>query len=87
MMSKYKKRPVIVDAVMWDGDEDKMEAFITIDWGIANDENDLVIFVEMERRLARLGDYVIKNTDGRFRTCSAGLFALYYEEVKDEPSI
>jgi hypothetical protein len=80
-MIKYRKKPVIVDAVRWDGDEGKMVDFITTDWGIANDEEDIVIFVGMERRIAKLGDYIIKNTDGRFRTCSAGMFALYYEEV------
>jgi hypothetical protein len=83
-MGKYRKKPVIVDAVMWDGDEDKMEAFITTDWGIANEENDLVIFVGMERRVAKLGDYVIKDDDGEYRTCYAGMFALYYEEVKKD---
>ena len=80
-MTKYRKKPLIIDAVVWDGDEDKMEAFMTIDWGIANEENDLVIWVDMERRIAKLGDYVIRSDNGEFRVYNSRLFPLMHEAV------
>ena len=83
-MGKYRTKPVVVEAMEWDGDEVRMEDFITITWGIANNNEDLVIFSQDGDMFASVGDFVIQGIQGEFYTCKAGMFDLIYEEVDDE---
>ena len=78
---RYRKLPVIIDAVIWDGDEDKIEAFLETDWGIANDENELIIFTLEGDMLANIGDYIIKGVQGEYYPCKPDIFAATYEAV------
>jgi len=80
-MTKYRKKPVVIDAVIWDGSAVKMEAFLHTDWGIANDKDDLVIFTLEGDMFASIGDYIIKGVQGEFYPCKPDIFALTYEEV------
>ena len=78
---RYRKLPVIIDAVIWDGSAVKMEAFLHADWGIANGELDLVIFTLEGDMLANIGDYIIKGVQGEYYPCKPDIFASTYEAV------
>ena len=78
---RYRKLPVVIDAVIWDGDEDKIEAFLETEWGIANDENELIIFTLEGDMFASIGDYIIRGVQGEFYPCKPDIFAATYEVV------
>ena len=79
---KYRKKPVVVEAVRWNGNNHKevidfAENKIWFDglgniW-IATLEGDMV---------AKTGDYIIKGVQGEFYPCKPDIFAETYEEVE-----
>lgn len=79
---KYKKKPVVVEAVRWNGNNykeviDFAENKIWFDrlgniW-IATLEGDM---------MAKKGDYIIKGVQGEFYPCKPDIFAETYEEVE-----
>ena len=79
---KYRKKPAVVEAVLWNGDNykeviDFAENKICFDalgniW-IATLEGDM---------LAKKGDYIIKGVQGEFYPCKPDIFAETYEEVE-----
>lgn len=80
---KYRKKPVVIEAVRWDGNNHKevigfAENKIWFDslgniW-IATLEGDMV---------AQKGDYIIKGVQGEFYPCKPDIFAKTYEAIKD----
>jgi hypothetical protein len=80
-MTAYRTKPVLIEAVEWDGNHSTMAAFLQTDWGIANDKEDLVIFSLDGNMFASIDDFVIRGVQGEFYTCKAGLFDLIYEEA------
>lgn len=79
---KYRKKPVVIEAVLWNGDNykeviDFAENKILFDalgniW-IATLEGDMI---------AKKGDYIIKGVQGEFYPCKPDIFAETYEEVE-----
>ena len=79
---KYRKKPVVVEAVRWNGNNHKevidfSENKIWFDrlgniW-IATLEGDM---------MAKKGDYIIKGVKGEFYPCKPDIFAETYEEVE-----
>lgn len=79
---KYRKKPVVIEAVLWNGDNykeviDFAENKIWFDalgniW-IATLEGDMI---------AKKGDYIIKGVQGEFYPCKPDIFAETYEEVE-----
>jgi hypothetical protein len=79
---KYRKKPAVVEAVLWNGDNykeviDFAENKIWFDalgniW-IATLEGDMI---------AKKGDYIIKGVQGEFYPCKPDIFAETYEEVE-----
>ena len=83
-MNKYRKLPVVIEAVVWDGSVDKMESFLTIDWGIANAKGELVILTLEGTMYASIGDYIIKGVQGEFYPCKPDIFKATYEKLKEQ---
>ena len=79
---KYRKKPVVVEAVQWNGNNykeviDFAENKIWFDalgniW-IATLEGDMV---------AKKGDYIIKGVQGEFYPCKPDIFEETYEELE-----
>lgn len=79
---KYRKKPVVVEAVQWNGNNHKevidfAENKIWFDalgnmW-IATLEGDMV---------AKKGDYIIKGVQGEYYPCKPDIFAETYEELE-----
>lgn len=80
---KYRKKPVVVEAVQWNGNNHKevidfAENKIWFDalgniW-IATLEGDMV---------AKKGDYIIKGAQGEYYPCKLDIFAETYEKTEE----
>ena len=95
---KYRKRPVVIDAIQWTGENQReMWDFLT---GRTNDymsvsgdnfyidhskiKGGLVIKTLEGEHLASIGDYIIKGVKGEFYPCKPDIFEATYEPVKEE---
>jgi len=89
MIRKYRKKPVEIEAVVWDG-KDKTYLEIIDKW---KPERQLTI-EPVTRKLrihtlegtmeANIGDYIIKGVKGELYPCKPDIFEQTYEEVKPE---
>ena len=89
-MTLYRKKPVIIEAVKWAGDNikeiydftlnDKNNRSITI-----TDNPEKAIYIEtLEGTMkASKNDYIIKGVKGEFYPCKPDIFEETYEEVDD----
>ena len=82
-MAQYKKKPVVVEAIQWTGDnladvlkftgsekcEEKVEGV------------ELAIHTPEGNHCAQLNDYIIKGIQGGFYPCKPDIFEETYEEV------
>lgn len=92
---KYKKKPVIVDAIQWQGYVDEfddgpeceapewiLEAFQK---GLIQMTYPTMLIVTLEGIVtAKAGDYIIKGVEGELYPCRADIFKKTYEEARDE---
>lgn len=83
MIKKYRKKPVVIEAIQWNGSN----AF-----EIWNDFEDIPIRLKEEGTLlistlegdhiASIGDYIIKGIKGELYPCKPDIFEETYEEVE-----
>lgn len=83
-MPKFRKKPVVIDAVQWDGLSETANTFIgeryTVDWWYASERSPNIIIPTLEgNRLAYIGDWIIKGVKGEFYPCKPDIFAATYE--------
>lgn len=84
-MGKYRKKPVVIEAVRWTGDNwTEMREFIggdIVSWqhGGVGEEPSLWIKTLEGTMKAKKGDYVIRGVAGEFYPCDALIFAETYE--------
>ena len=97
MSSKYVKRPVIIDAVQWTGDNlrevirftDSAPETRTMHAGMKWDEyadlvarDGLKIYTLEGKMNADVGDWIIRGIKGEFYPCKPDIFAATYEAVE-----
>lgn len=86
MIRKYRKRPVEVEAIQFDGwnwrevyqfmsDEPLM---FTQDFR----KEEYILIDTLEGQVARVDDYIIKGVQGEFYPCKPDIFHETYEEVE-----
>ena len=84
MIKKYKKKPVIIEAIQWNGENlFEIQRFMrsTV---VANGL--VLIIPTLEANMhASLNDYIIKGINGEFYPCKPDIFANTYEEVMSSP--
>ena len=83
MINKYRKKPVIVEAVIWTGnniDEVKELAKSAVE-NIIFVNNNLYIETLEGNMNASVGDYIIKGIAGEFYPCKPDIFKQTYETV------
>ncbi|WP_270943113.1 hypothetical protein [Romboutsia lituseburensis] len=94
-MSKYKKKPVIIDAFKWTGDQYQEEDPIWIIDAIKketvwfeNNKNEdglnvltMVIKTLEGNHIANRGDYIIQGIKGEIYPCKPDIFEMTYERV------
>lgn len=77
---KYRKKPVVIEAVKWTGDNFKeMRLFI----GYHTFPRDGKLFINTLEGVMRaeIGDYIIKGVNGEFYPCKPDIFEKTYEKV------
>ena len=80
MIKKFQKKPVIIEAVQFTGDNvDFIKEFTNYNSSICNDE--LNIHTLEGNMIARVGDWIIKGVKGEFYPCKPDIFENTYEEV------
>lgn len=91
-MAKYRKRPVVIEAFRWTGDQHQIEdPEWIVDairegrvWVIlSNTDTQLEISTLEGNHLANIGDYIIKGVKGEIYPCKPDIFEMTYEEVQE----
>lgn len=86
-ISKYRKKPVVIEAVEWNGANNLItETFMKdckdayIDY--SNKQLGEVVIPTLEGVMrANVGDYIIKGVNGEFYPCKPDIFHKTYEKV------
>lgn len=84
-MSKYMKKPVIIEAVQWTGEnKEEIKAFIPNTIIVKkNKEGELGIGTLEGVMTASKGDFIIKGVHGEYYPCKPDIFAETYEKVEE----
>ena len=84
---KCRKKPVVIDAIKWDGDNVK-EVMDFMTWRNASHDNRTGLLIHtLEGTLhASIGDMIIKGVQGEFYACKPDIFAATYEDAIASPS-
>lgn len=81
---KYRKKPVIIEAVQWTGENVKEIATFmgveSVPYDL-NTRNLSIVTLEGIMEAAK-GDYIIKGVQGEFYPCKPDIFAETYEELE-----
>lgn len=86
-MTKYRKKPVVIEAVQFTV-ENKEAAFTFVACGkeaVFDDQGNpqIKIWTLEGSVTASLGDWIIKGVKGEFYPCKPDIFEMTYEEVKE----
>ena len=79
-MSKFRKRPVVIEAIQFAGNFAEIEQFVGGDAEFRNGE--LVIATLEGAMHASPQDWIIKGIQGEFYPCKPDIFEATYEEIK-----
>lgn len=80
-MAKYRKKPVVIDAIQWNGNKDMLPEIKTF-MGYFQYANGNLIIQTLEGNMqASPGDYIIKGVNGEFYPCKPDIFEKTYEPV------
>lgn len=86
-MKHYRKRPVVIEAIQWDGsNEPELIEFVGDSLKPAVHPDYLEIHTLEGVMTADLGDWIIKGVKGEFYPCKPEIFEATYEEVLTETS-
>ena len=82
-MNKYRKKPVIIEAIEWTGyNFTDTEKFITVSYNVNLEEKTITISTLEGDIRANVGDYIIKGVKGEFYPCKPDIFEATYELVE-----
>ena len=86
---KYRKKPIVVDAVQWTGANHLITETFMKDSGAWLDYSEKALGVIKISTLegvmdGNVGDYIIKGIKGEFYPCKEDIFLATYELIKDE---
>ncbi len=84
-MPKYRKKPVEIEAVQWNGTKADWDAILALgltDWKPGEIGSDTFTITTLEGdHLAKLGDYIIRGVQGEHYPCKPDIFEATYEAV------
>ncbi len=81
---KYRKKPVVIDAVLWDGENvNEILDFVSSDKAYAGYLHTFVIKTLEGDMTASRGDWIIKGVKGEFYPIKDDIFRETYEAVED----
>ena len=84
----FRKKPVVIEAVLWDGKE---ETYLGIQNWMGAKASDVGCILQNELRIwtlegvmvANIGDWIIKGVKGEFYPCKPDIFQATYETLGD----
>lgn len=89
-MAKYRKRPVVIEAVQWDGTNsgeiaEFMQTPILTNTSLKDEDTLSKITIKtLEGNMtASVGDFIIKGVQGEFYPCKPTIFEETYESVEN----
>lgn len=86
-VKQYRKKPVVIEAILWDGTNWSEICDWTKNWGVRGepfptDEHMDILIETLEGEMkCNLGDYIIKGVQGEFYPCKPDIFEATYEAV------
>ena len=82
MIQKYRKKPVIIEAIQWAGDNiEEIKQFTKS--SITYTGGDFFYVPTLEGVMkASLNDYIVKGIDGEYYPCKPNIFELTYELIE-----
>lgn len=84
MIKKYRKKPVTIEAIQWNGGNlSEIRDFMRST--VVNHGSVLIIPTLEGNMYASLNDYIIKGVNGDFYPCKPYIFVKTYEEVMSSP--
>lgn len=80
MNKKYRKKPVVIEAIQWTGKNlSEIDNFMG---GTIGNKGTILVINTLEGDMeASIGDYIIKGVSGEFYPCKPDIFDKTYEEV------
>lgn len=83
-MAKYRKKPVVIDAWLWDGSDAMTNILLKLSKDIFlcvmdSAPNEIEIHTLEGRMTAQIGDWIIKGVKGEFYPCKPDIFAATYD--------
>lgn len=83
-MAKYRKKPVVIEAMQWGDNISELTSFLSLSDRIMKFTNSVLEIDTLEgTMIARKGDWIIKGVKGEFYPCKPDIFKQTYEEVKE----
>ena len=82
IITRYRKKPVVIEAIRWMGDVRKIAAFMSGDDYFISDSGILNIITLEGPLSASEGDWIIRGIKGEFYPCKPDIFAATYEPVE-----
>lgn len=79
MVKKYRKKPIVIEAIQFIDNLDEIESFIGGD--VEFRDGKLLIITLEGPLLASPNDFIIKGINGEFYPCKPDIFESTYEEV------
>lgn len=83
-MAKYRKKPVVIDAIRWDGGNLLELVGFVDDKSVLVDVGNIFIRTLEGYMEISIGDYIIKGVKGEFYPCKPDVFEMTYEGVTDD---
>jgi hypothetical protein len=86
-MAKFRKKPVVIDAILWDRTNvGELRTFFGafLSWHFGQFSDVLIKTLEGTMR-AESGDYIIRGVKGEFYPCKPDIFAATYEPLTAHP--
>lgn len=83
---KYRKKPIIIDAIQWDGTVETAQFLVR--WGEGHiiwyfNQNYISIMTLEGTMNVNINDWVIRGTKGEFYPCKPDIFSDIYELVEE----
>lgn len=94
-IKRFRKLPVVIEAVQYTKQNAPMIAAILREWGLTDwhfghyvsemyGKSQLVIRTLEGEMICKLGDYIVKGIKGEFYVVDSEIFEMTYERVHDE---
>ena len=86
---KYRKKPVVIEAVLWDGSDESAGEIAALSdetayvFNYSNVPTRLTIETLEGTHLATIGDFIIRGVQGELYPCKPDIFEMTYELVAE----